>query len=251
MPEGEEYARGYLKGFEDGLQEAWEDLVKLTTKGYTSRELQIMAKSKRAVLYQRVQEKIRELEKALGRPLLPETARPTGPGPPPPVTLSAGWSYLVKEDRPDRSFTLFADQVRDGRESLAIVRTHPGVLRQKFGLQGGFVWLTKAEKTPPGVAAAPAPAEKAEPAEFISPSNLARLTAVIKDFLAKSAGGIVLIEGLEYLITQNDFRSVLRFIQLINERVVLDKGILLTPLDPATMDSREFSLIEREMSTVL
>lgn len=249
MPEGEEYAKGYVKGFEDGLQEAWEDLVKLTTKGYTSRELQIMAKSKRAVLYQRVQEKIRELEKALGRPLFPEAVRPEGLGPPVPVQLTAGWSYLIKEDRPDRSFALYAEQLRDGRRGLAIARTHPEVLRQKFGLAGGFVWLTKSEK-PPAPGGTPAPAG-AESAEYISPSNLARLTAVIKEFLQKSNGGVILIEGLEYLITQNDFRSVLRFIQLINERVVLDKGVLLAPLDPSTMDSREFSLIEREMSAVL
>jgi hypothetical protein len=33
--------------------------------------------------------------------------------------------------------------------------------------------------------------------------------------------------------------------------VVLDKGYLLVPVDKATMDPREFSLIEREMSQVM
>ncbi|MDQ1372554.1 MAG: hypothetical protein QG582_1472, partial [Candidatus Thermoplasmatota archaeon] len=63
--------------------------------------------------------------------------------------------------------------------------------------------------------------------------------------------GAVIIEGLEYMTTQNDFKSVLRFVQLINEQVVLDKGYLIIPVDEGTMDPKDFSLVEREMSQVL
>jgi len=67
MSQDEDSARAYLKGFQEGLQEAWDEIIKLSTKGYTSRELQIMAKTKKSMLFQRVQQKIDELERALGR----------------------------------------------------------------------------------------------------------------------------------------------------------------------------------------
>jgi hypothetical protein len=87
--------------------------------------------------------------------------------------------------------------------------------------------------------------------EYVSPNNLARLASTVREFLSRNENGAVTIEGLEYLNTQNDFKSVLKFIQLIDEQVVLDKGYLLIPVDKATMETREFSLVEREMSQVI
>ena len=59
--------------------------------------------------------------------------------------------------------------------------------------------------------------------------------------------------GIDIVLPNNwaDFKSVLKFVQLINEQVVLDKGYLMIPVDRATMDAREFSLIEREVSQML
>jgi len=243
MPPEDDSARGYIKGFQEGLQEAWDDIIKLSTKGYTSRELQIMAKTKRSMLYQRVQQKVDELERALGRKLA--IAGMPGQSATPVVVpkLMAGWSYVVKEDRPERSFAIFTGLVSQGARGLCISRTHPDTLKQKYGFQAESLWLTKTESS------------QAQPeskgVEYVSPNNLAHLASAIRDFLSKGGNGAVIIEGLEYLTTQNDFKSVLKFIQLINEQIVLDKGYLLIPVDEATMDPKDFSLIEREMSQVL
>lgn len=242
MSQEEDSARGFIKGFQEGLQEAWDEIIKLSTKGYTSRELQIMAKTKKSMVFQRVQQKVDELERALGKKL---TAQDVQEAPPKaqPVTLRPGWSYVVKEERPDRSFALFTDLLGKGSKGLCISRTHPEVLMQKYNYEAESIWLTKTET------AQPPPDQKT--LEYVSPNNLARLASSVRDFLAKGPGGAVIIEGLEYLTTQNDFRSVMKFVQLINEQVVLDKGFLLVPVDAGTMDSRDFSLIEREMSQVL
>ena len=242
MAQEDDSARSYIKGFQEGLQEAWEEIIKLSTKGYTSRELQIMAKTKKSMLYQRVQQKVDELERMLGRkisadqPATPATAQM-------PAELTPGWSYVIKEDRPERSFGLFSSMLAKGARGLCISRTHPDILRQKYGFQADALWLTKTEtaQVSGGV----------KGTEYVSPNNLARLASAIRDFLGKGENGAVIIEGLEYLTTQNDFKSVLRFFQLVNEQVVLDKGYLLVPVDEGTMDAKDFSLIEREMSQVL
>jgi hypothetical protein len=243
MTNEEDSARGFIKGFQEGLQEAWEEMIKLSQKGYTSRELQIMAKTKRSMIFQRVQQKVDELERALGKKLSIQDAASAAPQPPQPVQLLPGWSYVVKEERPEKSFALFTSLVSQGGRGLCISRTHPDQLKLKYKFQAESLWLTKTET-------AQVPRESGD-VEYVSPNNLAHLASAIREFLAKGESGAVIIEGLEYLTTQNDFKSVLRFIQLINEQVVLDKGYLLIPVDDATMDSKDFSLIEREMSQVL
>lgn len=242
MSQEEDSARSYIKGFQEGLQEAWDEIIKLSTKGYTSRELQIMAKTKKSMVFQRVQQKVDELERVLGRKLALDGVPPPQPALQQPIQLTAGWSYVIKEDRPERSFGIFTGLTTGGARGLCISRTHPDVLKQKYKFEANSLWLTKTEtSSAPGV----------KGPEYVSPNNLARLASAIREFLSKGESGVVIVEGLEYLTTQNDFKSVLKFIQLINEQVVLDKGYLLIPVDEGTMDPKDFSLIEREMSQVL
>jgi len=241
MSQDDEAAKSYIKGFQEGMQEAWDEIIKLSTKGYTSRELQIMAKTKKSMIYQRVQQKVDEFERVLGRKIssqgAPATAKTVT------VEVRPGWSYVIKEDRPERSFALFSSLLAKGSRGLCISRTHPDTLKQKYGIEAEVLWLTKTETNHQ--------ATQSKGIEYVSPNNLAHMASSIREFLSKGSEGAVIIEGLEYLTTQNDFRSVLKFIQLVNEQVVLDKGYLIVPVDEGTMDSKDFSLIEREMSQVL
>jgi hypothetical protein len=244
MSQEEDSARGFVKGYQEGLQDTWEEIIKLCTKGYTSRELQIMAKTKRSMIYQQVQMKVDELERALGRKLsgpAPQTqqAAPAQAQ----VQLIPGWSYVIKEVRPEKSFAIFTSLLSKGSKGLCISRTHPDILKQKYGFEADALWLTKTETAQAS--------GTVKGTEYVSPNNLAHLASSIREFLGKGENGAVVIEGLEYLTTQNDFKSVLKFIQLINEQVVLDKGFLLIPVDESTMDQKDFSLIEREMSQVV
>ena len=243
MAQEEDYAKGFIKGFQEGLEAAWDEIIKLSTKGYTSRELQIMAKTKKSMLYQRVQQKAEEIERATGHKIFVQESPVSQAPAKPQVQLIPGWSYLVKEGRPERSFSMFAAILSQGGRGLCISRTHPDVLKQKYGFEAESLWLTKTERQNESV--------KPSESEYVSPNNLAHLASAIRDFLSKGEKGAVIIEGLEYLNTQNDFKSVLKFVQLINEQVVLDKGFLIVPVDEATMDSKDFSLVEREMSQVL
>ncbi|MEW5748583.1 MAG: DUF835 domain-containing protein [Candidatus Thermoplasmatota archaeon] len=241
MSQEEDFAKGFIKGFEEGLKDAWEEIIKLSMKGYTSRELQIMAKTKKSMLFQRVQQRTDELERALGRKIqAPEAAAKPAPAQ---AEMRPGWSYVIKEERPERSFSMFSALVGGGARGLCISRTHPDMLKQKYGFEAETIWLTKTESAQVS--------SGRKGAEFVSPNNLAHLASAVREFLSKGENGAVVIEGLEYLTTQNDFKSVLRFVQLINEQVVLDKGYLIIPVDEGTMDPKDFSLVEREMSQVL
>ena len=241
MSQEDDFAKGFIKGFEEGLKDAWEEIIKLSTKGYTSRELQIMAKTKQSMLFQRVQQRAQELEKALGKKIFADETTPPAKAAAP-AEITSGSSYVVREERQEKSFALFRALLERGSRGLCISRTHPDTLRQKYGVKANAVWLTKTENSHGSSAK--------KGVEFVSPNNLAHLASTIREFLSKGENGAVIIEGLEYLTTQNDSKSVLKFIQLINEQIVLDKGYLIMPIDQATMDPKDFSLIEREVSQV-
>lgn len=234
--------RSYIKGYQEGLKKAWDELIKLTSKGYTPRELQIMVKSSQPTLSQFVESKKAEIEKALGRKIFVEDKtdvnkeRATAP-------MSPGMSICFREDRPERGPSIVNELITRGSPLLSISRMHPDQLRTRYGFEGKMIWLTKSETPSDGKA-------PEEHIDFVSPNSLPLLADAIQQFLVNNSNGVVFLEGLEYLMTQNDFKGVLRFVQLISEQVQLKKGILILSANPTTMDPREFSLIEREMTQI-
>lgn len=242
MGNDEDFSRGYIKGYKEGLQKAWDELVKLTSKGYTPRELQIMVKSSQPMLAQFVDGKIAEIEKISGKKIFTEE-KPEVPKSQSSAPMNPGMSICFKEDRPERGPAIIKELITRGSKLLSISRMHPDQLRSRFGFEGRMIWLTKSET----------PSEAKSPEEhidFVSPNSLPVLADAIQQFLSGSNNGVIFLEGLEYLSTQNDFKAVLRFVQLINEQVLLKKGILILSANPTTMDLREFSLIEREMTQI-
>jgi hypothetical protein len=97
------------------------------------------------------------------------------------------------------------------------------------------VWLTKAEG---GEVAFPC----------LSPTNLVGILSSISKYLSERNGSPVLLEGVEYLTTQNSFGATLRFMQKVNEHVTLSEGILLVPVNPSAMESKDYQLLAREMT---
>ena len=56
-----------------------------------------------------------------------------------------------------------------------------------------------------------------------------------------------MIDGIEYLVLQNDFRSIMKFIQLINEDVAISGSILILPVNPKALETKEMGYLEREL----
>ena len=63
---------------------------------------------------------------------------------------------------------------------------------------------------------------------------------------AKNAA--VLLEGLEYMISQNGFASMMRFLQKVNEKIVLNDSYLLISANPAAMKEQEYKVLAKEVA---
>lgn len=238
MSEEGSYAKGYLKGYEEGLKEAWEELIALTLKGYTAREIQVLAKTNRSSIESKVQMKKRRIAGELGLDLS-EKAKDEASGLP--TSVVPGGAYLITDGGLDATFGLFVNLLKRGAKGLCLLRTHPSTVARKYGVQCSMIWLTKAE-----VSTSPEREGKFA-GDFVSPTELPRLASLVKNFLAENEATVVVLEGIEYLITQNDFKSVLKFLQLLRDQVTLAESVLLLPLDPSALDSKDMRLLEREI----
>lgn len=246
MSEQKAYAEGYLKGYEEGLREAWEELLALTNKGYTSREIQLLAKSLKSAILEKVERKRKGLAKEIqfSEPIeevpirIEMTTKMDAPRPLPEFELAPGALTILKDKRLDQPIAALKQQRSAGVKPLCILRTHPDIIRKKYDIDCAMVWLTKTESCTTG--------DEKSSIEYVSPTELPRLNSVIKSFLTENKGGAILLEGLEYLVTQNDFKSVLKFISAIKDQVILARATFIMPFDPTVLDPKDLKALERE-----
>ncbi len=254
--------RSWLKGYDKGMRDAWEAMRKLTRRGLTPAELKIMLDSEVQNIPRAVEERKKAFEKALGVSLDEEKKSRFREIP----VMEAGQSYLVREDRPSISFELFKQLINDGNPPLCIVRTPPKTTRERYSIPEGIrvLWLTKSENphrrsssgiltATLGIGAVDADSG-AEGNTYLSPTNLSTILSIIVDFLEGAGDGknpVLLLEGVEYLITQNEFKSVLRFLQNINEKIAMRDAYFIVPITEGALEEKQFKLIEKEMSVVI
>jgi archaellum biogenesis ATPase FlaH len=81
----------------------------------------------------------------------------------------------------------------------------------------------------------------------IRPSPPENVAMAIEHFVDVGDRSVVLLDGFEYLVSHNDFNSVLALLHDLNEKVAVKDAILLVPLDPATFNERELALIRRDV----
>jgi hypothetical protein len=151
------------------------------------------------------------------------------------VDLDPGTTYLLLETMPERSVRLFQREVKAGMKGLYITRSNPNQVRKRFDLGGAKIcWLT-------GVRASE---------DVLSISGLQELSILVSNAIDENTKSIIFLDGLEYLVSNNDFSIVLRLVQQIRDKVSTSESVLLIPLNKDALDSRQVTLLERECHTL-
>src|SRR4030066_155431 len=146
--------------------------------------------------------------------------------------LEGGYSYLIKEEIPDQAFDIFVDSVKHAVPCLCVSREYPEKVKDKHEVKTvPFLWLSMDQ----------------EKTYSRDPSNLALLYSDIKTFISDNKGCMVLLLGLEYLVSQNGFPKVLKVIQHINDKVAVTDSILVLSVSPMTMSEQDLKMLEKEM----
>ncbi len=149
--------------------------------------------------------------------------------------VEPGTTYLLKEQKPDRSNRIFTQQMNAGYKGLYITRSNPKQVRKKYDLGDADVcWLTGVKTDE----------------DIKSVSGLQELSILVSNFIDENSKSVILLDGLEYLISNNDFPIVLRLVQQIRDKVSTSESNMLIPLNPAALDERQVTLLERECGSL-
>jgi len=149
--------------------------------------------------------------------------------------LRSGSSYLFTEQGVARAYEWMKKLLSEGKRGLVISRNHPTRVQQAFGIHCPIMWIAKSTKPLGGVAS-------------LEPTRLMKMHTTISDFIKANPGAVVLLDGLEYLVTENGFGAVMKTLQLTNEEIAMSGSYLLVPIDPRTLDTQQMGYLEREFS---
>lgn len=145
--------------------------------------------------------------------------------------LEEGVTYLFENETMDKLFDVFINLTSTGVAGLCISRNYPPRLLNEHNLKKNTViWLTR---------------QKGD--DSLDPVQLNIISHSIQQFITENDSSVVILDGIEYLIIQNEFKPVLRFIQHIRDEVFTRKANLLIPLSTQALDNAEVKLLERDL----
>ena len=141
---------------------------------------------------------------------------------------------MIKEEKSERSYHMFEKAIAKGMRGFCVTRNYPLKIKAKFNLgETPILWLSNVGKE-----------------NSIRPKDLEKLSVSMEQFLGQEKG-IILLDGLEYLITNNNFLTVLRLVQSLRDQVAINHSILLLAMNPSTLDAHELNLLEKEVDATI
>lgn len=146
--------------------------------------------------------------------------------------LELGCSYLLETEDPSIAYNIFMDQISHGRPGMCIMREYPEKLKSRYDLgDSSILWLSYDRDI-----------DYAR-----EPTNIPLIYSEVKNFLDSVDNGVVLLSGIEYMVSQSTFTKVLKFVQLLNENVAVRNSLLLVPVSPQALTQRDVKMLEREL----
>lgn len=151
--------------------------------------------------------------------------------------IKSGIGYIIKEEKPDQSFSIFKKLLQEGVHGLCITRMHPRRINEEYMLDNiPIYWLSTNAHNQKNV---------------VAPTFLPQLNTIITDFINNFNDVVILLEGVEYLIEQNDFNTVLNLIHSLNDHIMSSNARLILPVDPLILKEREIHMLSRDLKILL
>lgn len=147
------------------------------------------------------------------------------------------YNYLVIAEHPVLAYDWFKAVVKSGVPGLVMSTTFPEKLKREFELPEGIetYWLSD---TSPGP-------------RTIDPRRLDfEIMRALSNFVKNNKGGALVLDGLEYLVVENSFDRVLKFIKKVNDLASVHDATMFVPLTPTGLGPEEMTLLRKEFDKV-
>lgn len=152
--------------------------------------------------------------------------------------VALGYNYLIVDDNPAVAYEEFKTVRQRDVPSLCISTTFPDKLGKEFDVEGTDLYWLSDTATDPSV-------------KTLDPKRLDfEMMRAISNFLKENPKGAVMIDGLEYLVVENGFDRVLRFVKKINDMASVSDATIIIPLTPSSLGKDEFTMLKKEFDKV-
>lgn len=150
------------------------------------------------------------------------------------IVMDAGGTYAVFEEKSEKAFALFSTALQSGVSGMCVAREFPEKISRRYGLEGAhIIWLSSVGDQ-----------------NAIKPNDLEKISLQISDFF-RAKSGIALLDGIEYLISNNNFQTVVRLVQHLRDLAAKSGAVLLLSLNPVTLSANELGLLRKEVDNVI
>lgn len=152
--------------------------------------------------------------------------------------LETGFNYLLYEEKADISYRILEDFVSKGAPALCLTTAYPSKLKKMYKklADATVIWLS--ESSGGGV-------------ETMSASRLDfEVTRTMTRFMRDNKGGIVLLDGFEYLILENDFEKVRKFIKKINDFASMNEATFIVTINKESFPKEVITTLSKDFDIV-
>lgn len=152
--------------------------------------------------------------------------------------VAEGYNYLIVDDDPGIAYSEFKTILKKGIPGLCLSTTYPDKLVEEFDISDADLYWLSDTATVTDI-------------RTLDPKRLDFETIrVIGKFIKNFPKGVIILDGLEYLLVENGFKKALRFMKKVNDLASVSKATVLVPLDPSSLGRDEFARFRKEFDKV-
>jgi hypothetical protein len=150
--------------------------------------------------------------------------------------VETGYNHLVVSDSPTVAYEQFNSLMKRNLTGMVISTTYPEKLKKEINVENvELYWLT----------------DTSSDFKTLDPKRLDfEIMRAISNFVKKAEGGVILLDGLEYLAVENGFEVSLKFMKKVNDLCSINDATLVVPMTPLSLSPDQLSMLKKEFDRV-
>ncbi len=151
--------------------------------------------------------------------------------------LKEGYNYLFLDPNGNNSFSLLIEFIKEGLPVLVITTKMPSKLEEKYGLhRAKIMWVSDQVNSKNDV---------------LNPKRLDfEITRAITNFSKENERAVIFVDGFEYLLVENGFEKVSKFIKKTTDTCSLNASTYMIYVNPNSISKQELSILKKEFDNI-
>jgi len=152
--------------------------------------------------------------------------------------VEGGYNYLIVDNDHSTAFNMFVTLLKTGSTGLSISTTFPDKLKKEHDMaKAEVIWLTDTSV-----------ADK----KTINPHRLEfEMMRLYAAFVKNNPKSAIILDGFEYLVVENGFDKVFKFIKKINDLSSVNNATLIVPIGTSSLEPDQLGTLKKEFDKVI